>query len=295
MMQTLRKSKAPLLFLLLAGPNLLLIAVFAYWPVIGNILLSFTQWDMMSPVIQPVGLDNYLQLFGSTGFWRTMGVTLIWVVVVVTATVIGGALLGLLFSAGGRLGGASSAVAFVPHIVSGAAVSAIWLFIFDPHYGISRAIFELFGASSPDWFTSQQWALPALLIISVWSGLGFNALIYMSAIKAIPQDVLEAARLDGAGFWDRFKDMILPLLSPTTFFLSVTSVISAFQVFDVIAMTTQGGPANSTTTLSWFIYEAAFVDFRVGHSAAAGTIMFLILMAITAFQFKFIQRKVHYA
>lgn len=294
-MSTLHRFKIPLLFLLLAGPNLVLIGLFAYWPVVGNILLSFTQWDMMSPVIQPVGLDNYRQLLGSSGFWRVMGVTAVWVVVVVIATVGGGALLGLLFSAGGRMGRTASAVAFVPHIVSGAAVSAIWMFIFDPRYGVSRAIFEAFGATSPEWFTSQQWALPALLIISVWSGLGFNALIYMSAIRAIPNEVLEAARLDGAGFWANFRDIILPLLSPTTFFLSVTSVISAFQAFDVIAMTTQGGPARSTTTLSWFIYESAFVDFRVGQSAAAGTILFIILMAITAFQFKFIQRRVHYA
>ena len=179
-------------------------------------------------------------------------------------------------------------------MLSGAAIAAIWLFIFDQNYGLARIFFNAFGADSPSWTTSSDWALPALLIVSIWKGVGFVAIVYLAAMQGIPQDVIEAARLDGANRWQLFARVTLPLLSPTTFFLMVTQIIDAFQSFDVIAMMTSGGPALSTTTLSWFIYEQAFERSNVGYSAAASTVMFIILMAITAFQFRFIEKKVHY-
>jgi ABC-type sugar transport system permease subunit len=282
------------LFAALAFPNLALIAVFAYWPAIANLYLSLTEWDMIEPQPFFVGIDNYVALFTSPDFLNVLWITLVWVVVVVSVSLVAGVALASLFNLRLRGGSAVSALAFSPHVLSGAAVAAIWLFIFDPNYGLMRVVFAAVGLDSPAWITSTTWALPALLIVSIWKGVGFVAIVYLAALQGLPEEVLEAARLDGANRWQSFRRIVLPLLSPTTFFLSVTTIISAFQSFDVIAMMTGGGPANSTTTLSWFIYEQGFERFDVGFAAAASVIMFIILMAVTAFQFRFIERKVHY-
>lgn len=282
------------LFALLAFPNLILIAVFAYWPVLANIYLSLTEWDMIEPQPYFVGLDNYISLATSPDFLSVLWTTLVWVVVVVTVSLVVGVALATLFNLKIKGGAAVSALAFSPHVLSGAAVAAIWLFIFDPNYGLMRVVFSAFGMDSPAWITSTSWALPALLIVSIWKGVGFVAIVYLAALQGLPEEVLEAARLDGANRWQTFRRIVLPLLSPTTFFLSVTTIISAFQSFDVIAMMTGGGPANSTTTLSWYIYEQGFIRFNVGYSAAASVLMFVILMAVTAIQFRYVERKVHY-
>jgi ABC-type sugar transport system permease subunit len=282
------------LFAALAFPNLALIAVFAYWPAIANLYLSLTEWDMIEPQPYFVGLSNYVALFTSPDFLNVLWITLVWVVVVVVASLVLGVGLASLFNLKLRGGTAVSALAFSPYVLSGAAVAAVWLFIFDPNYGLMRVAFAAFGLDSPAWITSTTWALPALLIVSIWKGVGFVAIVYLAAMQGLPEEVLEAARLDGANRWQSFRRIVLPLLSPTTFFLTVTTIISAFQSFDVIAMMTGGGPANSTTTLSWFIYEQGFERFDVGFAAAASVIMFVILMAVTAVQFRYVERKVHY-
>ncbi|HEY9292343.1 MAG TPA: sugar ABC transporter permease [Microlunatus sp.] len=289
-----RRRRGYLLFAAFALPNLILIAVFAYWPIIENIYLSFTSWDFISPKAEFVGLLNYTGLFSSWSFPATLLRTLIWVVAVVVVTMVIGLALALLFSLRIRGTTAVQTLAFSPHVLSGAAIATIWLLIFDPNHGLSRMVFNAFGADSPAWTTDASWALPALIIVSIWKGLGFVAIVYLVGLQQIPSEILEAARIDGAGRWSMLTQMIFPLLSPTTFFLIITQTISAFQAFDVIAMMTGGGPAGATTTLSWFIYDEAFNRTNVGVSSAASMIMFVVLMAITALQFRFVERRVHY-
>ncbi|MCK2215347.1 sugar ABC transporter permease [Actinomadura sp. ATCC 31491] len=291
---TRRRRRGYLLFAAFALPNLALIAVFSYWPIIENIYLSFTTWDFISPQADLVGLLNYQALFSSSAFPEVLWRTLVWVVVVVVVTLVLGLALALLFAQRVRGTTAVQTLAFSPHVLSGAAIATIWLLIFDPHHGLSRLVFEAFGTSSPAWTTDGSWALWALIIVSIWKGLGFVAIVYLVGIQQIPAEVLEAARIDGAGRWTAFRRVVFPLLSPTTFFLVITQTISAFQAFDVIAMMTGGGPAGETTTLSWFIYDAAFSRTDVGTSSAASMIMFVVLMAITVLQFRFVERRVHY-
>lgn len=289
-----RQWRGGALFALFAFPNLGLIAVFAYWPILKNFYLSFTSWDFLSPTPMWTGLANYTQLFSSAQFREVIGITVVWVVVVVGVSLIVGVALASLFSM--KLPGSSvvSGIAFTPHVISGAAIASIWLFIFDPSYGLARVVFNAVGMSSPSWVTDADWALPALLIVSIWKGVGFVAIVYLAGMQGLPSEVIEAARLDGVNRWQLFSRVILPLLSPTTFFLVITQTIGAFQAFDVIAMMTGGGPASATTTLSWYIYDQAFQRSNVGYSAAAGTIMFVILMVITVLQFRFVEKKVHY-
>ncbi|MEV4077479.1 carbohydrate ABC transporter permease [Nonomuraea fuscirosea] len=289
-----RRWRGYLLFAAFALPNLALIAVFSYWPIIENVYLSFTTWDFISPQAEWAGLLNYQSLFSGWSFPEVLFRTLVWVVVVVVVTLVLGLALAMLFAQRLRGANAVQTLAFAPHVLSGAAIATIWLFIFDPNTGLSRLVFEAFGATSPAWTNDDSWALWALIIVSIWKGLGFVAIVYLVGIQQIPAQVLEAARIDGAGRWTQFRRMIFPLLSPTTFFLVITQTISAFQSFDVIAMMTGGGPARSTTTLSWFIYDEAFNRGNVGVSSAASMIMFVVLMAITVLQFRFVERRVHY-
>ena len=289
-----RRRRGYALFALFAFPNLALIAIFAYWPIIANVYLSLTNWDFISPKPLFIGLTNYSSMLVSPSFHKVLWVSVVWVVVVVGVSLVLGVLLAALFSR--RFPGTSAVtgIVFTPHVVSGAAIAVVWLFIFDPNYGLARVFFELFGAESPNWTTDADWALPALLIVSIWKGVGFVAIVYLAGIQGLPSDVLEAARLDGASSVQVFLKVVLPLLSPTTFFLVITQTLAAFQAFDIIAIMTSGGPASATTTLSWFIYEQAFLRSNVGYSAAAGTVMFVVLMLITALQFRFVEKKVHY-
>lgn len=290
-----RNGRKYLLFALFAFPNLLLIAVFAYWPILGNLLLSLTDWDMISPFPNFVGLDNYTTLFSDPGFVDVMWRTLIWVVAVVGASLVFGLGMALLFNGGAKGTKAVSTLAFTPHVISGAAVAAVWLFVFDPNYGLSRLLFNAIGMDSPHWTTDPDMALSALIIVAVWKGAGFVAIVYLAALQSIPRDVIEAAQLDGAGRWKTFSKIVWPLLTPTTFFLCVTQIIGAFQAFDLIAMMTSGGPAGSTTTLSWYIYEQGFQEFNIGSAAASSVFMFIILLVVTAVQMRFAERKVHYS
>ena len=289
-----RRRRGYALFALFAFPNLALIAVFAYWPIIANLYLSLTNWDFISPQPLFIGLTNYTSMLASPSFHKVLWVSVVWVVVVVGISLVLGVLLAALFSK--KLPGTSvvTGIVFTPHVVSGAAIAVVWLFIFDPNYGLARVVFNLVGADSPNWTTDADWALPALLIVSIWKGVGFVAIVYLAGIQGLPSDVLEAAKLDGASPVQTFMKVVLPLLSPTTFFLVITQTLAAFQAFDIIAIMTSGGPASSTTTLSWFIYEQAFLRSNVGYSAAAGTVMFVVLMIITALQFRFVEKKVHY-
>lgn len=289
-----RRRRGYLLFAAFALPNLALIAVFSYWPVVENIYLSLTTWDFISPEAEFVGLLNYTGLFSSWAFPEVLLRTLVWVVAVVVVTMVLGLALALLFSLRVRGTTAVQTLAFSPHVLSGAAIATIWLLIFDPNHGLSRMVFNAFGADSPTWTTDADWALWALVIVSIWKGLGFVAIVYLVGIQQIPAELLEAARIDGAGRWALFRKIVFPLLSPTTFFLVITQTISAFQAFDVIALMTGGGPAGATTTLGWFIYDQAFSRNNVGVSSAASMIMFVVLMAITVLQFRFVERRVHY-
>lgn len=282
-----------LLFALFTFPNLLIMVVFGYWPTIGNVFLSLTEWDMVAPSPTFVGLQNYKILFTSADFGKMLEVTFIWVLVTVAFAVVAGVALAYLLNLkiwGRRI---VSTLAFSPYVMPGVAVAVIWLFIFDPHYGLTRYVFSLFGAQSPAWVGSSTWALPALIIVAVWKSLGFNALIYLAGMQALPSDVYEAATIDGAGKWRMFRSITWPLLLPTTSFIIIISTINSFQAFDMIAIMTAGGPGNATTTLSWFIYYQGFQAGKAGFAAAGGLVMFVALLAFTAIQLRTFDRGAH--
>ncbi|MFC0673661.1 carbohydrate ABC transporter permease [Brachybacterium hainanense] len=290
-----RVRRDAILFFALIAPNFLAILVFSYYPALYNIGLSFFDWDFVAPVPEFVGLSNYLELLTDPGFGEVLLNTLIFSGASVVVSIAGGLLLGSLMATKVPLTGFAQTMAFAPHMLPGAAVGTLWLFMFDPNYGLSRWLFSQIGLASPDWTTTSDWSLAAITIAYTWQRLGFVTVICYTAILDLPKDLYEAAALDGAHGWQLFRHMTLPLLSPITFFLSITGIISAAQAFDIISIMTNGGPGTSSSTLSWMVYEEAFKNFDIGAASSAATILLIILLVVTWMQVRAGDKKVSYA
>lgn len=284
-----------LVFIVLVVPNVTVIAVFAYYPAIYNFVLSFMDWDLLRPQPDWVGFENYVDLFTSKEFYGVLKNTLIFVGIALVATLFGGLAIGTLLSQRLRFSGFTRTMVFAPYMLPGAAVGILWLFMFDPRYGLSRWVFSLVGLDSPQWTTTSDWSIWAITIAYAWQRLGFVAIIYYTAILNLPPELMEAAKMDGAKGLRLAWSITRPLLSPVTFFLIITGIISATQAFDIIATLTGGGPGTSSSTLTWMVYQEAFIDFDIGRSAATATVLFLILAAVTFVQARTSGRNVHYS
>ncbi|GIV78216.1 MAG: glycerol-3-phosphate ABC transporter permease [Litorilinea sp.] len=284
-----------LLFLLLVGPNLLLFGVFTYWPLFYNGYLSFVRWDMLAPIKIWVGLDNYRYLFTSPEFGTILWNTVVFTVSAVLLTCGIGLLMALLLNQPLRGRVAVRGIVFSPVMLSGAAIGIVWIYIFDPRYGLLDFFIRGVGLRSPNWLLDTSWAMTAVIIVHVWKTLGYAVVIYLAGLQAIPRELYEAALVDGAGTWARFRHVTLPGLSPVTFFLVITTVLAAFQSFDIIKVMTDGGPVNATTTLIYYLYEEGFVGFNAGRAGVAAVVLFLAMFVFTLVQMRYSERSVHYA
>ncbi|AZZ42981.1 sugar ABC transporter permease [Acidipropionibacterium jensenii] len=279
------------LFAALILPNMTLIVVFAYWPTLYNLFLSFTDWDFVQPSATFVGLKKWQELFESSEFYTVLWNTLVFTLFTVIGTLIAGLGIALLLAQKLRFSAVVRTLTFAPHMIAGAVVGILFLFMFDPQYGISRMVFEWFGASSPQWTATSKWSLWAIIIAYSWQRVGFVTIIYYAAILDLPHDVMEAADVDGAHGWQKFRQMTFPLLRPVNYFMLITSIIASTQAFDIIATLTSGGPGYSSSTLTWSIYKKAFQEFDIGSSAAQSMVLFALLMVATIFQVKLSNRK----
>ena len=290
----MRVRREAWVFLAFALPNLLLIAFFTYRPLLVNMYYSTLDWTLGSTDATVVGFGNYLEFFTSGDAASVLGATAIFTL----ATVGGSMVLGLLvaMALNQKIPGrtlARSAV-FAPYVLSGVGVGMVWLFIFDPVYGVLAWVLRGVGLASPAWINDPDLALLMIIIVYVWKNLGYCAIVYLAGLQAMPQDVMEAAALDGAGPFRRFCLVSLPLLTPTTFFLLITSLLSSLQAFDIIKIMTPTG--NGTGTLIFEAYLQAFGAYnRAGYSAAISIVLFVLLLIITGLQLRFVERKVHYA
>jgi len=294
-LQSRRRRSALLWFLLLAGPNVALLLVFVYRPLLQSFYLSTLQWNLGSPQARQIGLGNYVELFTSRGFSQVVTTTVVFTVATVGGAMVLGLGLAVLLNQKLRGRGFARTVAFAPYVLSGFAVGILWLFIFDPRYGLMREVLSWVGAQSPQWYTERPWPLVMVVVVYLWKNLGYVALIYLAGLQSVPQDLKDAAALDGASSSRTLRSIILPLLTPTSFFLLVTMMLASLQSFDLIKAMTQGGPLGSTTTLMYSVYQESFVNGRAGYASAVATVLFLVLVLITAVQMRFVQRKVHYA
>ncbi|MDI3193742.1 sugar ABC transporter permease [Pseudarthrobacter sp. AL07] len=281
-------------FLALALPNLVLIAVFTYRPLISNIYYSTLDWTLGSASATVVGLDNYVTFFSSNDATKVLGTTAVFTLVTVGGSMILGLLIALALNSKVRGTTFARSAVFAPYVLSGVGVGLVWLFIFDPGYGVLAWILRGLGQQSPQWINDPQLSLVMVILVYIWKNLGYCAVVYLAGLQSLPQDVMEAASLDGANGFRRFVSMSIPLLSPTTFFLLITSMLSSLQAFDLIRIMTPLG--TGTSTLIYEAYLQAFGAFnRAGYSASISVILFAILLVVTLLQLRFVERKVHYS
>lgn len=280
--------------LLFLFPSLAIFGVFTYYALGFNVFLSFTSWNFLSKTKNLIGLTNYTRMFSDDRFWQILGNTTYYAVGTVISSLVLGLIFALLLNQKIPARGFFRTLIFSPYITTTAAVAVLWIWIFDPNYGLINYGLQLIGLSGPRWLTDTMWAMPALLIMNTWRTSGYTMVIFLAGLTGIPREYYEAAEIDGAGRIQKFFNITLPLLSPTTFFLVVTSLLSAFQVFDQVAVMTQGGPVTATKVINYAIYTEAFVSFRAGYAAAIATVLFIILLILTIIQLRLSRRWVHY-
>lgn len=282
------------LFLLFIFPNFFFLALFTYWPLFENFRLSMFTTNQFLGTSTFSGFDNYEWLFGNRDFRQVAMNTFIFIVASVAGTLGIGLAVALLLNEKLKGRTAVRALVFAPYLVSGAAIGLVWAYIFNPSYGLLAEILGWIGLPSPNWLASTNWALPAIIIVYVWKNLGFAAVVFLAGLQGIPKDLYEAAKLDGASAWWRFRSVTLPMLSPISFFLTVTAVISTFQAFDIQDIMTGGGPAGATTTLVYYVYEQAFQAQNHERAAAAAVVLFFLMLIVTVGQTFWERRQVHY-
>src|ERR1051326_7177191 len=290
-----RKWRGWLTFLGFVAPNLILLAIFSYWPLVQNLALSFTEWDMISPEKRLVGLANWVTVLGSGRFWSIALNTATFTVGSVGLTLVLGLCLALLLNQKLRFRNGARTVLFTPTVLSGAAVAIVWDFIFDPNWGMLKTSLGWVGLPSPRWVVDVHWAMPAVIIVYVWKTVGYAAVIFLAGLQGIPRELYEAARVDGANAWDRFRAVTLPGLAPISFFLLVTTVLLSFQAFDIINVMTKGGPVIATTTLLYQYYNEGFVFFHAGNASVYAVTLFVLMQTLTIVQLRYVERRVTYS
>lgn len=273
-------------------PVILGLLLFYLGPMIASFLFSFTDYDMLSTASW-VGLDNYQALINDSIFWKSLRVTLVYSAVSVPVVLVLALALAMLLNQKMRGMTFFRTVYYLPTVMSGVAVATLWRWIFNDQFGILNLLLEKVGIVGPPWLSSETWALPALIITSFWT-VGGTMIIFLAGLQGIPADLYEAAQIDGAGQWSRFRNITWPLISHVTFFNLVLGIINALQVFSEAFVLTGGGPNNSTLLLSVYLYRNAFQYLKMGYASAIAWIMFMIVLLLTLFVFKSAPTWVHY-
>jgi sn-glycerol 3-phosphate transport system permease protein len=282
------------LFLLFIAPNFFFLILFTYWPLFENFRLSLFTTNQFLGTSRYSGLDNYEWLLSDRTFRQVASNTAIFIIACVAGTLGIGLAIALLLNEKLKGRTAVRALVFAPYLVSGAAIGLVWEYIFNPRYGLLSEILGWLNIGSPNWLDSPSWALPAIIIVYVWKNLGFAAVVFLAGLQGIPKDLYEAAKLDGASAWWRFRSVTLPMLSPISFFLTVTAVLATFQAFDIQDIMTSGGPAFATTTLVYYVYDQAFNAQNHERAAAAAIFLFFLMLAVTLVQMLWERKQVHY-
>ncbi len=265
-------------------PNVLGFLLFLLLPVLATFAISFSDWNLTDS-FQWRGVDNYKELFEDKVFGQVFKNTFVFTLVSVPIGIALSLILAVFLNQKLRFVRFYRAAFFIPVISSMVAVSVIWQWIYNPEYGLLNYALSCFGIDGPAWLTSPRWAMPAVIITSIWKSLGFNMLIFLAGLQSISDSYYEAADIDGAKWYSKFARITVPLLSPTTFFVTVMSFINSFQVFDTVYLMTQGGPARSTSVLVYYVFQNAFQYFRMGYASAMAYVLFFIVMIVTFIQF----------
>mgnify|MGYP004654759137 FL=1 len=269
-------------------PALLGTLIFIVIPVICSFGLSFTKWDLLNP-IRFVGLDNYKEIFSEALFFKIFWNTVVFAISTSVLGVIIPLILACILNSKIRGSEFYKTAYFLPFITPMIVIGVVWEWIFDPNIGLLNHILHL----HINWLYDTHFAMPALIIVSVWKLIGYNMVIFLSSLSGISQSMFEAAKIDGASPFQTFKNVTIPLLSPSIFFVVIITAISSFQVFDLIYLMTQGGPLDSTNVLVYAIYKNAFEYFNVGKASAIAYVLFFIILVLTLVQWSLRKKLVY--
>lgn len=264
-------------------PSLIGMGTFYILPVISSFVLSFSKWDLLTP-IQWIGFGNYVRALGDPAVQQALRNTVTFILGYLPSVVAIG--LGIALLINRKLKGRTifRAIYFVPVVTSWVAVSLVWKWLLNPQYGLVNWLLSLVGIQGPGWLFDPNWAMPGVIMATIWKDIGFVAVIYLAGLQEIPENLIEAAGIDGANAWQRFWSITWPLLAPTTFFVTTISLISSFQVFDQVFIMTNGGPVGATTTMVQLIYKNAFGYGQMGYASAISWVLFALIFIVTITQ-----------
>jgi multiple sugar transport system permease protein len=278
---------------LFVGPSLIGLLLFLLGPLIWSLGISFTSWDLLTAP-RYVGLNNYTELFSSADVRDALTHTLYFIAGYVPTVLVLGLGLALLLNRPLRGLALYRTAFFMPVVSSWVAVSLIWKWLLNPAFGLVNYLLGLAHLPQPGWWADPHWSMPAVIIASVWKDLGFVMVLLLAGLQGIDRSYYEAAMVDGAGVWPRFRHITVPLLSPSLFFVTVILLINSFQVFDQVWVMTGGGPGGSSSVIVEHIVRNAFSYTRIGYASALSWVLFAIIFVITAVQFAAQRRWVHY-
>jgi len=270
-------------------PNLIGFVIFLLFPILFAFYIMLTDWSL-SAEPQFVGLENFETMVNDRLFWNSLKNSFYYTFVAVPTGIFIAFWLALALNRKMRGIIFFRTVYFLPQITLTVAAATVWRWIYQPEIGLINYLLGLIGIDGPAWIHNTKWAMPSVIIMSNWQGIGFAMLILLAGLQGIPEEYYEAAAIDGASSWQRLRYVTLPMLSPAIFFVVVTSLIGAFQSFDQFFILTQGGPAHATTPLTLYIFNNAFAFFKMGYGAALAAVLFVIILIITIIQWQLAQR-----
>jgi sn-glycerol 3-phosphate transport system permease protein len=288
----LRTARAATPYIMVA-PAILTLCVFVAYPIMYMAWLSLYRWDMIGPKIY-VGLGNFAELFSNPDFYLVMGNTFRFMFSSVSISVVLALLLAVYLKARTKVNALLQSFVFTPYIISMVSVAFIWVWLMNSEYGLLNFMLGKIGVSGVRWLEDSRVAMRSMIIVAVWKGLGYNVIILISAMHAIPTQLYEAAALDNTKPLRVFFRITLPMISPTLFFLTLMNIIAAFKVFDQVALMTGGGPVGATNTLVFDIYQFGFKFYQLGYASAQGVVLMALIAACTAAYFGVLARRVHY-
>ncbi|NLL47252.1 MAG: sugar ABC transporter permease [Firmicutes bacterium] len=297
-------------------PAFLVLGMFSFYPVVKSVYMSFFDWSLLRSQQYFVGLENYEKIIADPVFRTSITNTLRYVVGYVPLSIGLGLIVAVLLNSKIRLRGPLRVAYFLPWVTSSVAISMVWRWIYNQHYGLLNMMLaglagvvnkvvefvsfgqltEVWQFTNPNWLMEPRWTIINLVIIAVWQSLGYNMIIFLAGLQNIPRDLYEAAEVDGANSWQSFWKITIPLISPTTFFISIISIIGAFKLFTEVYVLYTGrpGPVNSGMTIVYYVYRNAFERYRMGYASAAAYLLFAIIFVFTLIQMRASKRRVHY-
>ncbi|MCQ6562636.1 carbohydrate ABC transporter permease [Paenibacillus mendelii] len=278
----------------LIAPAVILVSIFSLYPILFAVKVSFMNWDVVTGEQSFAGFNNYRSIFADPDSMQVLKNTLIYAFFTVCFGLIFALMIGILLQKSTFLTNLVQSVIFTPHIVSFVSVTIMWMWLLDPQMGIVNYVLKMFGFEPQLWMMSPKTSLLSIMIVSIWKGLGFSAMIVIAGLQSIPSYIYEAAKLDRSGRWSTLFRITIPLLSPTLFFLLITSTIGAFSSFDVVNLMTGGGPQGSSNLIVHWIYQIGFLKFQLGKAMAASVLFLILIGFISLLNFMFFSKKVHY-